>query len=284
MGTNRKKKLLDIFRGSLNESRLTTSYDDSLICPLCWTEVRYSDLTLEHIVPESVGGRLTTISCARCNSKFGTELDAHLAHFQNVHDTFHGTGFLRGTVRVNEARMAMNFEWHSRNIRIVGEASDPRALDKALEEFRQCRAHQLNLQLCFGYNPRKMKIALLRIAYLALFHHFGYRYVCTPLLQSIRRQVSDPDSRTVDFHGLVATLESCEIPIDRSCFAIPGHLGHIPFLQVIIRCCKLTTSYHSVFMPQPGGEDESFFKVFLEFSQANKKLTLSSKHVRYLPL
>ena len=52
-------------------------------CPLCLRVIeRASNLSdvvaEEHVVPEALGGRLTTITCRSCNNSAGTELESHL--------------------------------------------------------------------------------------------------------------------------------------------------------------------------------------------------------------
>ena len=80
MTINRKKALFDHLRKSLAAAGLATARDDSLICPLCWQETRYEDLSHEHVVPGSVGGTCNTLTCRPCNNEHGSSLDSHLSN------------------------------------------------------------------------------------------------------------------------------------------------------------------------------------------------------------
>ena len=56
---------------------------DKILCPLCLREFAERDieenLTEEHVVPSSAGGKITTLTCRICNSESGSEIDSHFA-------------------------------------------------------------------------------------------------------------------------------------------------------------------------------------------------------------
>ncbi len=45
------------------------------------------ELTEEHIIPESLGGKLVTLSCKSCNSTYGSKLDSHLVQMVRSQDS-----------------------------------------------------------------------------------------------------------------------------------------------------------------------------------------------------
>lgn len=52
-------------------------------CPLCLRLIApgaslADQVAEEHVVPEALGGRLTTLTCRQCNNSAGAELEAHL--------------------------------------------------------------------------------------------------------------------------------------------------------------------------------------------------------------
>jgi len=75
---DKRRRIFAYLRLDLESSGISTTTNDSLICPLCWSEVRFESLTLEHIVPKSLGGRRETLTCRNCNESIGRELDNHL--------------------------------------------------------------------------------------------------------------------------------------------------------------------------------------------------------------
>ena len=56
-------------------------------CYLCGEEITYKNSSLEHIIPNAIGGKLKSkdLICIKCNSKFGQLLDIELAKQMNVY-------------------------------------------------------------------------------------------------------------------------------------------------------------------------------------------------------
>ncbi len=56
-------------------------------CYLCGVKITVENSTFEHIIPNSVGGKLKSkdLICINCNSKFGESLDVELAKQMNVY-------------------------------------------------------------------------------------------------------------------------------------------------------------------------------------------------------
>lgn len=52
----KKERLLDQCRASLAAAGISTKSERAVICPLCWQETAFEDLSLEHVVPRCVGG------------------------------------------------------------------------------------------------------------------------------------------------------------------------------------------------------------------------------------
>src|SRR5437868_1137324 len=52
-------------------------------CPLCLKAFPHSEplgevVSEEHVVPGALGGRITTLTCKRCNNEMGSKLESHL--------------------------------------------------------------------------------------------------------------------------------------------------------------------------------------------------------------
>src|SRR5262245_1531863 len=127
MAIGLKNELFEIGRKSLNAACLSTSSEDSLLCPLCWQETSLADLSLEHIVPGAIGGTCKTLTCRRCNNDQGAKLDSHLAGFQKTKDAFKGHGLLSAKLHVNGNLAATNLECGEgrKNFIVVGKATNP---------------------------------------------------------------------------------------------------------------------------------------------------------------
>jgi hypothetical protein len=159
------------FRKSLLEAGLSTASDDSLICPLCWHEVHVDQLSVEHVIPESVGGVATVLTCERCNNSHGSKLDSHLAKYQKMADALSGHGTFPGEVWVNGSRLAVQVEWGqgSKNFTVAGRATNPVHQEKIKADFADGKVTQLKLNCSFGYRPSEFRVAVLRAAYLVLY-------------------------------------------------------------------------------------------------------------------
>ena len=65
---------------------------DAYICPLCLKAyaIGNTELTLEHVPPESVGGKPILITCKACNSNRGADIDVCLTNeLEIVHNRNH---------------------------------------------------------------------------------------------------------------------------------------------------------------------------------------------------
>jgi hypothetical protein len=76
---------------------LIDDFGDQYVCPLCLRPfdhtALHTELTIEHVPPESLGGKELVLTCRDCNSHAGHTIDAH-ARRQDV-----ALGFLTGSAR-----------------------------------------------------------------------------------------------------------------------------------------------------------------------------------------
>src|SRR5437667_10578715 len=75
----------------------TANYSNKVLCPLCLQsysedaiDLEEPELTVEHIAPESLGGKVVTLSCKSCNSTHGSRLDSHLVQMVRSQDSLAG--------------------------------------------------------------------------------------------------------------------------------------------------------------------------------------------------
>ena len=147
------------------------------VCPICLrffarTENLTKSVSIEHIVPHALGGRVTTLTCRRCNNTAGTQLDSNLVNRVRVEGRsepisadveFRGTKF-RGKVHLPESA--------SDSFRIYGipKQSDPREINRffSLLDEGVWDGQELKLRLELGYVPVRSAVALLRSAYLLI--------------------------------------------------------------------------------------------------------------------
>lgn len=199
-----------------------TGVDEVYACPLCLgtdvetgkrtllvfprAAVRERFLTAEHVPPKSFGGKALVLTCARCNSGAGTELDAHARNRENPVDVvLLGRKIKPRRVRltVGEDSVEADIVADGSNIDLcVGERRrrQPRDLTRREAQFRDALAKAIAEERELGinfigdrYSERRARVSWLRSAYLSLFAIMGYRYALAPALDLVRRQIREPE-------------------------------------------------------------------------------------------
>jgi len=268
-----KSTIFQHYRKSLERAGLSTICENSLICPLCWNECPYDLLSMEHIVPGSVGGTSQILTCIKCNNEHGTRLDAHLAGFQTDSDSFKGKGVFAAELIINEKKVAAELEWANgaKNFTIIEKASNPRNIAAIQQDFKDGIVSQLNVKFRYSYNKNRMHLAVLRCAYLILFKCHGYEYAKHSVIQTVRKRIFDPNTIEPSLASLIIGMEMFNPPEDKQHFVAPGELNGVPFFLVIIRVKQKTTSYLGAFMPIPHARSEDFFSAMKSFASKREQ-------------
>lgn len=179
---------------ALNLNALIPEVKDTVVCPLCHSSHgRESllgedpELTLEHCIPKSAGGKIVTLTCRACNNSHGALFDSHLKNMLLAQDAVEGIG---GTVDGT-----MSIEGHSYRCEVglgrqgeksfqfmpIMRASNPTERDAAfaiVEARRKSGASFAGkVTLRFRYNPFRSNLVLMKAAYLLMFRQFGYSYM-----------------------------------------------------------------------------------------------------------
>ena len=176
------------------------------LCPICLMFFARTSVSIEHIVPDALGGRLTTLTCRGCNNTAGAQLDYHLVERVRVEGrsklleadvAFRGTKF-RGKVHLPEST--------SDSFRLYGspKQSNPREINRFFSLLDEGIWHgqELKLRLERKYEPVPSAVALLRSAYLLMFRLFGYRYVFDSSAVVVRESISQPTMETDGLKGI----------------------------------------------------------------------------------
>lgn len=175
--------------------------------PLCLrafnkSSIRSRELTIEHIISDSLGGKLFTLTCKECNSKSGHRLDAHLVKRMRIEDILAGKSDLplRIRVKIGEGEFGgdlfLSNEQHP-NIQIIGipGISNPKKHKLALREF-EAGQKGLSIHGSLVFKEIPSRVAALRVAYLLMFRFFGYGYILYDNLVQVREQISRPEEET----------------------------------------------------------------------------------------
>ena len=266
MTVDRKKAIFVALRENLEAAGASTVESGSLICPLCWQVREYDSLSLEHIVPRKVGGRALTLTCTGCNNSHGSDLDAHLSRYQSTRDAFRGHGTLPTVLDVNGKRLVANLEWRDGQKRfvIVGKASDPEAVASVQADFSNGNVSGFNCTIFYEYAKEQFYASILRSAYLALFDRFGYGYVKSEVVQSIRRKICDRTQTIPDLGCLIVELRNLKMPYEASHYIVRCRVKSAECFLVVIRVRKSTTTYLGAYLPNTLLPIERFQEVLEE--------------------
>ena len=171
------------------------------VCPICLdffprTKDFDQNVSIEHIVPSALAGKVTTLTCRQCNNTAGTELDSHLVQRVRIEGRNKpiqaGVEFC-GTVFRAKVTLPVSTD---DAIKLYGiqKQSDPREIDKFGKLLSEgvWDGQDLKLDLKLGYVPALSFAALLRSAYLLMFRLFGYRYVFDRSAAVIRKSIAAP--------------------------------------------------------------------------------------------
>ncbi len=270
MGSSSSRSLFTLYRNSQLEAGLTTVCAESLICPLCWEEVHVDNLSVEHVIPTSVGGVSTVLTCERCNNSHGSQLDSQIAPYQRMTDAFAGHRKFPGEIFVDGRRLAVQVDWGQafKNFEVVGRATNPADQEMIKAAFTSGAVREVKFEFSYGYRLNEFRVAILRCAYLVLYKWLGYPYVASEMAQILRRRIANPSLVTPRLETMQLELRSTNLPQTISHFVFPGAVtlgpdetNQTPFYLVILRISQKTTTWLGVFMPQAPATPDTFFEL-----------------------
>ncbi len=246
MSSERIRQLFDLYSANLRGFR--PEFAGRFACPLCrgwFTQEQLDQLSIEHVIPQSVGGRIEVLTCKPCNNTYGTRIDAHLGRQLQAQAFFAGEGAdaLRrrassqdGKATVDVAIKKSDQGTVSVDVALVRERSNPRQLEKLLTSLNSS-----NTVIGFDFSGndkpdiRRARLSLLKSAYLLMFYYFGYGYLITEPAIAVHNQLAQPEEDLLPLkaavrplpadHGLqgVGVLTS---PRSLACFFIPMQVSH----------------------------------------------------------
>jgi hypothetical protein len=165
-------------------------------------------VSIEHIIPSSIHGRHTTLTCTECNTAHGSRLDAHLIQRFRHEDILAGKSDtpLRARIQTESGEFGADVFLTADkdpNIKIVGKhkISEPNLHLAAMADFKVGDGG-FTLTGSLGYKEIPSRVAALRQAYLLIFSYFGYGYVLFKNADCIRDQISNPSQESDPLLGL----------------------------------------------------------------------------------
>lgn len=280
MSRGSKKRQRFFWRGAKALEDLVVCEEPIYVCPICLTGFGVKAavdgvLTLEHVPPESMGGREILLTCADCNSDAGATADVSMLRERDIRSFFRsvaGRGTYQGRVKLNMAGQRLNTEVRIEggkvNVEVSKAINDPkRQSDLNLHMTSLARdggsdGHKFNLSPVRGFHLVAARVAYLKSAYLAAFAMLGYRYILRPSLEPVREQIRRPKVRTLD--GYMSVMKD---GLDRSPLII--RLDR-PFEAVVVQVFD-----RLVFLPPPNDEPSFYDSVREHMRQPDVATRLS---------
>lgn len=254
------------------------------MCPLCLQvfpkDALHSELlTEDHIFPRAVGGgyNLTTIVCKRCNNKSGTELEKHLVQYFKIRAFSRMEESQRTQVRLEtgEGEIGGEVQFGERTVLLYGNerVSNPKEQEKFYNHLHSMvgkTGWKLRIQKRFDYNHNRKLIALLRIAYLIMFHYFGYEYILNPNLELIRRQIAEPDKENLPEWFIIRWPEDFSLPnLGKPTVSIVSRPEKLRSFLVTFTLKRKQPQSYGIIMPGPASGDDGVYHKYAETEEIN---------------
>jgi len=199
-----RKRLFKLYAANLPFYLDDKSFTGLFGCPICmrpFSEESILPETLEvnlaHIYQKSLGGKLCTLACKKCNSRLGERYEPHLTLEAKMHRAFDGTGTssIDGFINWQGKRIPakMNMDEEGRNVVLSPHlAKMPEVL--ALQAHLKTNPTDQPLHLSTNFPERqRQEIASLASAYLMMFREFGYEILRTTDVDEIRALLRSDD-------------------------------------------------------------------------------------------
>lgn len=275
--------LFDLYAGDL--SRFEPALAGQFRCPLCFSVIPRSEplrnvVGEEHVVPGALGGRITTLTCKRCNNNQGSELESHLvqrvlveANKRPVDVAF---TMRESTMRGEMPATSPLTEPHP--ITVIGKRSDERRVAE-IQELLKDPKDDILLHVEYGFSEKRTLVAVLRAAYLLLFRTFGYGYILDRSALPVREQILDWRRDGPVLNGITWRLD--EPAFTGSVVAEITKPPDLMSFTVFLELDSETRHFAAVSLPVPGSDGAELYARFGEYRQSGTKTTVTA---RPLPL
>lgn len=213
-GLERRQQLFNKFSNQLlllKQSGIidtTFKYAKPYLCPICLTEFTETDLqdnssnflTLEDAPPDSLGGSKIALTCKKCNSECGHNIDNHLTEILRAIDASY---FYKGSKRFG----TITHEGQKLTVELTSQGdgtltayhrikqNNPTLLDKFIFGLKnKTIGPLLNLDPPkIKFDSKRVNYAIVKAHYIITFSKFGYIFLLNKEYNAIREQLLNPD-------------------------------------------------------------------------------------------
>jgi hypothetical protein len=215
---NTKQRFFEVFSQNLTwvkehpDIKFKPDFENGCLCPLCMDIFFVSDLdstlknylTIEDVPPVSLGGTPKTLTCKKCNSTSGYELDSHLLKRINELD-FHmflpnSKADVQFRLNNNKANGMVEIDANGTvHLKLDTKRSNPSEYVQFNNDLTSngitgdFKTPDFTIEPKAKSDERRAEIALLRIAYLIAYSFFGSGFLINSGLYKVREQLNNPD-------------------------------------------------------------------------------------------
>lgn len=254
---------------------------DAYICPLCLHTyaIGNTELTLEHVPPESVGGKPILVTCKACNSNYGSDIDVCLMNELEIVHNFNNLDTVPQKTRLAFNGIEINAQTtfsktDGFKFMISPDNNNPIEFEGFMMEAKNAK-EGYEIKVVANITNRKRdydlaNIALLKSAYLMAFHELGYMYVLNANTNIIRDQLQNPKKNVIGNSFVIDSKNDALENLSNGVYY--AQLNNIGCVIVIMEL-KLRQSEikhrKTVVLPHP---KDSHGKIYFELSQRIGKI------------
>lgn len=182
-------------------------------CPTCLCDypIASKEITEEHIIPASNGGKLTTFLCKSCNSSFGHKQTRWLSDWIELNE---GNGLFHVNPKKQRTQLKADGQSLNGSLAIADDGALEFTIDPRRSNPVDFQAHRngpkpakvaITTKLPVFSNEKSLKVGFLTAAYGLWFKNFGYSFVLQSSLDIVRQQILNPDQDLMDWNYLIET-------------------------------------------------------------------------------
>lgn len=210
-GQEKRQILFEKYSNQLNSLKVLgvlefeLKFDNTFICPICFEQFCKADLdtaketflTLEDAPPKSLGGKANTLTCNKCNNKFGHQIDFHLVEQLNEFDihSFEPNSGSKATFthKGNKVQGIVNVDKNGViTVTHLQKTNNPTHLQKYVKNTAEGDTTELQFPSS-RVDFKKFEVALLKTAYILAFEQYGYPLILSKAFDIVRSQLNKPD-------------------------------------------------------------------------------------------
>ncbi|SEM59712.1 HNH endonuclease [Gemmobacter aquatilis] len=180
-------------------------------CPTCLCDypINSKEITEEHIIPDSNGGRITTFLCKKCNSLFGHKQTRWLSDWIELSES--NTPFHVDPKKQRAQLMASGLKLNG-VIKIAEDGAIEFQADKKRSNPIDFEAYwsrpksseiTIKMQVSVFGNENSLRVGFLTAAYGLWFKNFGYSFVLQSSLNVVRQQILNPETDIMNWNYLI---------------------------------------------------------------------------------